>query len=190
MWQSSNEGHTFQQLFPDKRILAFYHHKFTRDRAYLITDTEEFFYTTNFGQNWYPGHAPSPPNTFGAQVLSFHPTDSEKIIWIGNVDCAHDGPNCHAQAKYSSNNGKSWELIDNYVKNCAWARDAHLDADPTEIICESWKNKKGSQRHIEFDNHLELIAGSSYYERKKKKFDNVVGFAKFSEFLVVAEVRV
>lgn len=190
MWQSSNEGYTWQQLFPDKRILAFYHHKFAPDRAYLITDTEEFFYTTNSGQAWHTGQAPSPPNTFSAQVLSFHPTDSDKIIWIGNVGCAPDGPDCHAQAKYSLNNGRKWDLVADYVKNCAWARDAHLDADPTEILCESWSKKEGSQRHTGLDNHLELIAGPSYYERTKKLFDNVVGFAKFSEFLVVAEVRV
>jgi len=35
---------------------------------------------------------------------------------------------------------------------------------------------------------LELVVGSNYYNRKKKIFDAVVGFAKFSEYLVVAEV--
>ena len=64
-----------------------------------------------------------------------------------------------------------------------------MDAEPSEIICESWKDKKGTQRSFgELNNNLELIAGGQYYERKKKLFDHVVGFAKFSEYLVVAEV--
>jgi len=64
-----------------------------------------------------------------------------------------------------------------------------LDADPSEIICESWKGKKGMQRSFgELNNNLELIAGSQYYEKRKKLFDHVVGFTKFSEYLVVAEV--
>ncbi|KAF9450688.1 vacuolar protein sorting/targeting protein 10 [Macrolepiota fuliginosa MF-IS2] len=188
MWQSSSEGYMWNQLFPDKRILAFYHHKFASDRAYLITDTDEYFYTTNFGQAWHPARAPSPPNTFGAQVLRFHPTDSDRLIWVGNRDCSSDGSDCRAEAKFSRDHGRRWDNIDHYVKNCAWAKDSHLDADPTEIICESWKDKKGSQRHFGPENTLELIAGADYYERRKKIFDNVVGFAKFSEFLVVAEV--
>ncbi|KAJ3573829.1 hypothetical protein NP233_g2168 [Leucocoprinus birnbaumii] len=177
VWQSSNEGYTWQQLFPDKRILAFYHHKFSNDRAYLISDTDEFFYTTNSGQQWHTQTAPTPPNTFGAQVLRFHPKETEYLIWVGNRDCgaSQDKSNCRAEAKYSDNNGRRWFDVDHYVKNCAWAADAKLDADPTEIICESWREKK-------------LVEGARFYERKKKLFDSVVGFAKFSEYLVVAEL--
>ena len=42
---------------------------------------------------------------------------------------------------------------------------------------------------FQLDNPLELIEGTDYYRRKKKLFDHVVGFAKFSEYLIVAEVR-
>jgi hypothetical protein len=33
------------------------------------------------------------------------------------------------------------------------------------------------------------VTGSNYYANKRKLFDHVVGFATFSEFLVVAEAR-
>lgn len=178
-------------MFPDKHILAFYHHKFSDDRAYLISDTDEYYYTTNSGQQWHTLKAPTPPNTFGAQVLRFHPTETEQLIWVGNRDCGpdSDGLQCRAEARYSRDHGRNWNNIADYVKNCAWARDALLDADPSEIICESWKDKNGAQRSFgESNNNLELIAGGQYYERRKKLFDHVVGFAKFSEYLVVAEV--
>jgi hypothetical protein len=38
------------------------------------------------------------------------------------------------------------------------------------------------------ENPLELVVGANFYRRKNKMFDQVVGFAKFSEFLVVAAV--
>lgn len=80
------------------------------------------------------------------------------------------------------------EKIDEYVRTCAWARDKRLKIDEREIICESYKNKKGSQVSGEYDP-LELIAGASYYSKKIKLFDAVVGFATFSEYLLVAQVR-
>jgi hypothetical protein len=95
---------------------------------------------------------------------------------------------CHAAAFYTRDNGRNWNSIDEYVVNCAWALDSKLDADPTEIICESYQQKEGDQRFFDQDNPLELIEGQSYYSRKKKLFNQVVGFTKFSEFLVVAEV--
>ncbi|KXN90322.1 Vacuolar protein sorting/targeting protein 10 [Leucoagaricus sp. SymC.cos] len=188
VWQSSNEGYTWQQLFPDKRILAFYHHKFSNDRAYLLTDSTEYFYTTNSGQAWHTLHAPTPPNTFSAQVFRFHPTETDCLIWVGNRDCVHGSINCRVEAQYSLDHGRKWSKIEDYVKNCAWAKDTLLEADPTEIICESYLDKRGSQRDFAPGNPLELVAGGQYYERKKKLFNNVVGFAKFSEYLVVAEL--
>ncbi len=97
---------------------------------------------------------------------------------------------CHAEAHWSRDNGRKWTIVDKYVVNCAWARDTRLKADPTEILCESYKKKDGNQRFFLTENSLKLVEGSSYYTKKKKLFDQVVGFAKFSELLVVAEVCV
>jgi hypothetical protein len=187
IWQSRNEGYTWKQLFPDQRLLAFYHHKYTPDRAYLITDTNTFFYTTDSGSNWHPSTAPTPPNTFGAQVLRFHPI-SDNLIWTGNRDCEGKGENCRAEARYSRDNGRKWTFVEDYVRNCAWTKDKEINADPNEILCESHRDKKGSQRNFLSENPLELVVGGNFFQKKKKMFDEVVGFAKFSEFLVVAAV--
>lgn len=186
IWQSSNEGYSWRQLYPEEQFLVFYNHKYSEDRAYLITNSETFFYTTDTGRTWNVGKAPTPPNAFGAQVLRFHPT-SDNLIWVGNRDCP--GPNCRAEAQYSRDNGRRWDYIEGYVRNCAFATDTQINADPTEIICESYKEKNGPQRLFSSSNPLELVAGSNFYSRKNKLFDSVVGFAKFSEYLVVAEVR-
>ncbi|KDR81165.1 hypothetical protein GALMADRAFT_241725 [Galerina marginata CBS 339.88] len=190
VWQSINEGYSWNQLVPDKKVLVFYHHKYSFDRAYLITDTQEFYYTTDTGRNWYPAQAPTPPNMFGGQVISFHPT-SDYLLWVGNKDCTagNTGGNaCHAEAQYSRDNGRHWNFVDSYVRNCAFAKDAKLDADPSEILCESFRDKEGNQKYSEGRSPLELVVGANFYKEKKKLFDWVVGFAKFSEFLVVAEM--
>ncbi|KAG6840198.1 vacuolar protein sorting/targeting protein PEP1 [Blastosporella zonata] len=184
IWQSSNEGYTWKQPLPDHRFLAFYHHKYSSDRAYLITDSNEFYYTTDTGRSWNIQRAPTPPNSFGAQILRFHPK-SDYLIWTGNKDCTGNGENCHAEAQYSRDNGRKWSLVDGYVRNCAFTKDRDLNADPEEILCESYAQKKGSQVRMQGES-MELVVGGSFFSKKKKMFDQVVGFAKFSEFLVVA----
>ncbi|KAJ2911663.1 hypothetical protein MD484_g8748, partial [Candolleomyces efflorescens] len=191
IWQSSNEGYTWNQLKPEHRFLAFYHHKFSNERAYLITDSEKVYYTTDTGRSWNHFQAPSMPNTFGAQVVRFNPKETDQIIWVGNKNCEGSGHVCHAEAHLSRDNGRKWTFLDKYVRNCAFARDRELDTDPTEIICESYRDKKGNQREFKGmggGNPLELVVGSGYYTKKKTLFGQVVGFAKFSEFLVVAEM--
>ncbi|PPQ80721.1 hypothetical protein CVT25_001841 [Psilocybe cyanescens] len=190
IWQSSNEGYSWRQLFPDVKFYAFYHHKYTSDRAYLITNSNTFYYTTDTGRNWLPREAPTPPSPFPNQVISFHP-QSEYLIWTGNRDCEGTGNNCHAEAQYSRDNGHTWTMIDGYVRNCAFAKDRELDADPSEILCESYREKKGSQRILEGRSPLELVVGRDFYREsaRKKMFDWIVGYAKFSEFLIVAEMN-
>jgi hypothetical protein len=187
MWQSSNEGYTWNQIVSSERFLAFYLHSYSNDRAYLITSTTKFYYTTDTGRSWYALDAPSVPNSFGAQVLQFHP-QSDNLLWVGNMDCTGTGENCHAVAHFSRDNGRNWNVVEKYVRNCAWARDADLKVDSTQILCESYKDKKGNQRFFQ-NNPLELVSGTNYFRKKTKLFDQVVGFTKFSEYLVVAEVR-
>ncbi|OCH85342.1 Oligoxyloglucan reducing end-specific cellobiohydrolase [Obba rivulosa] len=189
VFQSSNEGYTWEQVLPDERFVAFYHHQFSSDRAYLITSSNYFYYTTSTGRAWYKMDVPTGPSAFTSQVLHFHPTQHDLLIWTGDVDCANYGNECHVEAFYSRDNGRNWNFIEKYVRNCAWARDAELLVDPTQIICESYKNKQGSQLFFGLENPLELISGRQYFHSRTKLFDHVVGFAKFSEYLIVAEYQ-
>lgn len=191
LFQSSNEGYSWQEPVPDERFAFFVHHPHAHDRAYLVTQTTRFYATTDSGRSWNPYAAPIPPNTFRSQTLRFQP-QSERLIWVGNKNCESGlgSQDCHAEAYYSRNNGRDWDHVESYVVNCAWAVDTKLSADPTEIICESYREKKGNQQFFnQGNNALELVEGKGYYKNKKKLFPHVVGFAKFSEYLVVAELR-
>lgn len=79
VWQSSNEGLTWEQKFPGERLLGFYMHSQTNERAYIITDSSKFFYTTSGGRIWFEQKAPSRPNTFGVATLRFQPRSDSLI---------------------------------------------------------------------------------------------------------------
>ncbi|ELU44262.1 signal sequence binding protein [Rhizoctonia solani AG-1 IA] len=185
--QSSNEGYSWTQLVNGEYIIAVYMHLYADDRAYLITNKDKLYYTTDTAQQWLALDLPAPPNQFGLGLLSFHPLQSDWLIYTGQTDCGSDKSNCHVEAYYTLNHGRTWTSIEKYVKTCTWARTANLRIDQHLILCESYRDKKGNQLSFA-NNPLEFIEGSEYFKNKRKMFDNVVGFAKFSEYLLVAEV--
>jgi hypothetical protein len=187
IWQSANEGYSFTQIAKDDEILAFYIHPFSRDRAYLVSSGDKIHYTTDRGQSWHSFKPPTRANIFGIRALSFHPLETDYLIWTGIKGCGRGEKDCYAEAQYSTDNGRSWDVVEKYVRNCQWARDKELLVDSRRIMCESYKEKKGDQRRFR-NVALQLVIGSPYFQKKQTLFDNIVGFAKFSEYLLVAEV--
>ncbi|KAF7373252.1 Sortilin [Mycena sanguinolenta] len=188
LWQSSNEGYSWVQLYSGDHFTQFYVHKYAASsRAYLLTNTPKFYFTLDGGRTWDTRTAPSPPSTFHVLVLRFHP-EPDTLLWLGDRECGNFRE-CHVEAQYSLDNGRTWKFVEKYVGNCAWAAGTKLHADPHEILCESYANKTGSQMLFRKGlNPLALVEGPEYFKTQKKIFDRVVGFDKFSEFLVVAEL--
>ncbi|PWN53321.1 Oligoxyloglucan reducing end-specific cellobiohydrolase [Violaceomyces palustris] len=196
IWQSSNDGYSWRELQPvgndadpNSKVLTMALHAYDKKRGYLITGGQKVHYTTNRGVDWNWFTAPLPANGLGIPILDFHPEKSDWIIWTGSSNCVSStSDTCQAISYYSLDNGRNWNKIDNYVRTCSWARDARLKLDPKLIMCESYKDKNGNQRTFGVNNQLQLISGGNYYKQKTKLFDNVVGFATFEEYLVVAEL--
>lgn len=187
VWQSSNEGFSWKQLLGET-FLAVVMHTYSSDRAYLVSGGRKLYYTTDTGRSWNEMTLPMAPNVLGIPMLDFHPTRADWLIFTGSVDCGSAvSANCRAVAYYSTEHGRRWKEIESYVRTCAWARDARLKIDEREIICESYRKKSGSQMSGEY-NPIELVAGSNYYSRPQRLFESVVGFASFSEYLLVAQV--
>ena len=186
VWQSSNEGFSWRLLYAD--ISGVILHSFSYDRAYLVSD-KQIYYTTDTGRSWLTMTLPMGPNTLGLGILDFHPTRADWLIFTGSVDCDSTvSANCHAVAYYTTDHGRRWKQVDSYVRTCAWARDARLKIDEREIICESYRDKRGSQLSGDY-NPIELVAGSPYYSSPKRLFDSIVGFASFAEYLLVAQLH-
>ncbi|KAF8523369.1 Oligoxyloglucan reducing end-specific cellobiohydrolase [Hysterangium stoloniferum] len=190
IWQSSNEGYTWSHIQPEERFVAFYMHQYASDRAYLITATDRIYITVDTGRTWKPIKVELPANSLGIPVMSFHPQESDWIIWVGGTTgCLNYQEDCWTEAFYTTNNGIRWDSLERYVKGCAWARDTDLKIDRQLVLCQSYRDKKGNQLTFKQSNPVELWEGSHFYKEKTKLFDNVVGFTKFSEYLIVAELR-
>lgn len=149
---------------------------------------QKVYYTKNRGQKWETFKPPTRANSFALKALAFHPLESDYLIWIGSRGCDRFGGECYAEAQYSTDNGINWRLVEKYVKRCEWARDKELLVDARRIMCESYRDKKGDQRSFRSNNPVQLVIGSPFYSKKETLFASIVGFAKFSEYLLVAEV--
>ncbi|KAF8314674.1 Oligoxyloglucan reducing end-specific cellobiohydrolase [Clavulina sp. PMI_390] len=189
VWQSGNEGYSWAipKAVEKEKVLAVYFHSYSNDRAYLFTKTQVYI-TTDTGRSYHAADLPTEPNMLGLQLLHTHPLDSDWLIFIGAVDCTKTTGNCRAVAYYSLNHGRDWTKIEEYVRSCSWARDKDLKIDSQLIMCESYRDKKGSQLFFGGNNPLELWLGGNFYKNRKKLFNNIVGHAKFSEYLLVGEV--
>lgn len=166
-------------------------HSYSRDRAYLITDSRTVHYTTDKGSSWNTFTAPLEPNTLSIPLLDFHPLRGDWLIWTGAKDCtSSDSSTCRAVSYYTKDNGRNWYQIEEYVRICTWGRDRKLRIDERIIFCESYRDKKGSQRNVLADNNpMRLISGENFYSGKKTTlFEAIVGFATFEEYMVVAAV--
>jgi hypothetical protein len=166
-------------------------HSHSNDRAFLITTGRVVSYTTDGARSWNTFEAPLPPNNFNIPLMSFHPQQTDWLIWVGDADCSDRSSDCHAEAWYTVDNGRHWDLMERYVRQCAWARDSELKIDEKLVLCESYRDKKGKQAVFGSTNPLELVIGGNFFSgnNRKRLFKQVVGFATFSEYLLVAEVR-
>ncbi|GAA5905768.1 hypothetical protein JCM6882_000453 [Rhodosporidiobolus microsporus] len=189
VWQSSNEGFSWHEAVNNAHVVAMTMHGYAKDRAYLITETRTVHYTTDKGASWNTFTAPADPNGLGIPLLDFHPLRSDWLIWTGQVDCAEgDSSRCRAVAYYTRDNGRNWIKLDEYVRICSWARDKKLKIDEKTVFCEAYRDKKGSQRAVYANNNpLQLVVGDYFYTKKKTLFEQIVGFATFEEYMVVAE---
>lgn len=190
VWQSRNEGYSWTQVANGAHIVAMTMHAYSKDRAYLVTETRSVYYTTDKGASWNSFTAPSDPNNLGIPLLDFHPLHGDWLIWTGSENCAEtDSNSCRAVAHYTKDNGRHWYKVDDYVRICTWGRDKKLRIDEKIIFCEAYRDKQGSQRAVVANNNpLRLIAGEYFYGTKKVLFESIVGFATFEEYMVVAEV--
>ncbi|KAL1407369.1 vacuolar protein sorting/targeting protein PEP1 [Vanrija albida] len=189
VWQSSNEGYSWTQLEKGKTFLSILMHPYDDQRAYLLTSGRDIYFTKDTGRSWNWMRAPADANPLQISLLDFHPTKSDWLIFTGSFDCEEtNSQNCRAVAYYSTDHGSRWNKMEEYVRNCQWARGEKLKINERLIICESYKNKKGTQRQTD-GNPLQLVAGDNYYGKKNVLFDAVVGFTTFDEYLVVAQLK-
>ncbi|KAG0144537.1 hypothetical protein CROQUDRAFT_108449 [Cronartium quercuum f. sp. fusiforme G11] len=188
VWQSNNQGFSWDEPIKSKKFISLQMHPYSRDRAYLVTPMNEISYTTDKGMSWNTLKTPNEPNLLSIPLLDFHPTRPDWLIWTGSNDCASTSSNtCRAISYYTKDNGRYWTKIEEYVRVCSWGRDKKFRLDERTIFCESYLHKKGTQRSMS-SNPLRLILGKNFFTDRTTLFDSIVGFATFEEYMVVAQI--
>ncbi|KAI8370594.1 uncharacterized protein BYT42DRAFT_617135 [Radiomyces spectabilis] len=188
IWRSDNDGRQWKEMFPGTNVIAIYQNPHFEERAYFITDGKIHYSTQDKGSNFDEMSVPLVPvmNLQGT-VLQFHKNEPDYLLYLGESDCADFFSfNCHSQAFYSRDNGRSWHAIDTYIRNCIWGRDGGIEsADHDSIFCEQYREKSGNQRSF-FTNPVQFISSNDFFSTRNYLFDDIVGVAVFGKFLVVA----
>ncbi|KAL0080134.1 hypothetical protein F4703DRAFT_1905796 [Phycomyces blakesleeanus] len=188
VWKSDNDGYSWKELFPNVPIVAMYQNPHFDDHAYFITQEKSHFMTTDKGSNIEPFDAPlGPMASIQGTMMSFHKEEKNKVIYLGETNCETQmSSDCHSQAFYSQDQGRSWRPIATYVRSCLWGRGGTMEnTDENSIFCEEYQEKKGNQRSF-ISNRLSFTSSNNYYSSSETLFDAIVGVAVFGKFMVIA----
>lgn len=122
--------------------------------------------------------------------MKFHAEEPDWIIYIGEDKCdSIYSQDCHTEAFYSKDGGKSWNPLTTYVRSCLWGRDVRFKTkDKDTIFCQQYYEKSGNQMMFGLSNPLQFVSTPDYYSSKKVLFDYIVGVAIFEQYMIIAEV--
>ena len=176
-WLTHDHGKTWSQVVSDEEVVAIYPHQYIHDNVYLITPSKTVHYSTNFGKNLKTFEAPEAPNQERIQILSFHPTEKDWLIWIGDRDCS--GGDCQTMARVSTHGGDQWDPLLRSVRKCQFVyREGRANSEKL-IYCEQYDQQDTS-------NALSLLSSDDWFETKKELKRDVINFATMAEYIVVA----
>jgi len=179
---SRDHGKTWNEVDTGgQEVVAIYPHDYKNDQVYFITLSKKVYYSLDRGASFHHFEAPEEPNRSRLQILGFHPTQSNWLLWIGGKDCGGSNKkDCRTIAHVSTKSGQEWNSLLQYVRKCqfVYREDRKEDGDQL-VFCEQYKGEN-------VDNSLQLLSSKDWFEHQTVHFDNVVNFATMSEFLVVA----
>ncbi|KAI9318385.1 hypothetical protein BX666DRAFT_1927417 [Dichotomocladium elegans] len=188
VWGSEDDGFSWKELFPDTNVIAVYQHPKFDERAYFITDGLVHYATQDKGSNYEEMGVPLPPvmNLIGT-VLNFHNLEADYLLYLGEKNCDSSMAfDCHSEAFYSHDNGRTWNSIGTYMRGCIWGHDGAVEkADHHAVLCEQYREHSGNQKSF-FGNPVQFLYSSNYYKESQVLFDDVAGVAVFGKYIIVA----
>lgn len=166
-----------------KRFAAIYPHEYFPDIVYFVTQSKTVYYTHDRGKTFHKFKAPAVPNKRRLQVLTFHPTQKDWLIWTAAKECDSSfSTKCHSVAYYSVNGGDEWHVLQSYVRKCRFVQDKSEKKSDKLVICAVFEKESV----MDEDNRLQLIASDNWFEDKTIHFPEIIDFATMQEFIIVA----
>ncbi|KAF9344140.1 vacuolar protein sorting/targeting protein PEP1, partial [Mortierella sp. AD094] len=176
-------------------INGLYSHPYDSTIAIIGTSSRVQYLTRDRGLNWDPIKLPlaSAATSFSGYYVepwSFHPTEPEWMIFMGETGCGFDrNSDCHIEAYFSQDAGQTWDPLATWVRSCSWAQGTDFKkVNAAGIYCEQYNDRSVSQRTLMgAGTPVQLIYSEDFMRTQKVLFDSIVGKAIYSDYLVVAE---
>ncbi|KAG0309339.1 vacuolar protein sorting/targeting protein PEP1 [Dissophora globulifera] len=189
---SQNDGKDWDEVEVDGIVTGLQRHPYDDTRAVIGTSGSKQQLTQDRGLNWDTLELPLPSaaTSFSANPWSFHPTEPEWMIFLGETGCSYErDDHCHIEAFYTTDSGKNWSPLAQWVRSCSWAQDTDFKLVNIEgIYCEQYEDRSGSQKMLMSANTpVQLIYSDNYMRTSKTLFESIVGYAIYSDYLIAAE---
>ncbi|EME49785.1 hypothetical protein DOTSEDRAFT_68531 [Dothistroma septosporum NZE10] len=179
VWKTHDHGKHWEQVLKDEEILAIYPHQYINDYVYMITPSKTVHYSTDRAHKFHKFEAPEEPNRDSIQVLSFHPTNKDWLIWTGSKDCKDKSADCLTVAHVSEHGGEGWETLLRSVRKCQFVYRDDREGSDNLIFCEQYENENK-------DSSLLLLSSDDFFKHQKELKRDVINFATMAEYIVVA----
>jgi hypothetical protein len=172
-WLTRDHGKKWTKIDTDgEEVVAIYPHQYINDAVYLVTPSKTVFYSQDRGKTIHSFKAPERPNQDQIQILQFHPTQKDWLIWTGGRDS-------QTIAHVSTKGGDDWTTLLRSVRKCQFVyREDRIDSDQL-IYCEQYENEDP-------DASINLISSTDFFEHKNELKRDVINFATMAEYIVVA----
>ncbi|KAK3112199.1 vacuolar protein sorting/targeting protein PEP1 [Teratosphaeriaceae sp. CCFEE 6253] len=168
-----DHGKTWKAINTDgEDVVAIYPHQYLNDAVYLVTPSKTVYYSQNFGKTFSTFDAPEKPNQERLQILHFHPTEKNWLIWTG-------GKGDQTIAHVSTKGGDDWETLLRSVRKCQFVYREDRKGSDQLIYCEQYE-------HEDPDAPLSLLSSDDFFEHHKELKRDVINFATMAEYIVVA----
>ena len=178
VYLSKDHGKTWEHILKDEPIIQIRPHDYFHDVVYFVTGGKKVFYSIARGDNINFFEAQDPPTaSYGLPILNFHEKYRDYILWTGARDCP--GDNCHDVVTYSTDRGAHWMTLIRYAKKCEFIKPEGRQERENLVYCEQYQDENPK-------NALQLYSSDNWFAESEKHFDDIIGFATMSEFIVVA----
>ncbi|KAI1311572.1 vacuolar protein sorting/targeting protein PEP1 [Mortierella claussenii] len=189
---SQNDGKDWEEYEVDGIVTGVQRNPYDDVRAVIGTSGHKQYLTQDRGLNWDVMELPlaSAATSFGANPWSFHPTEPEWMIYLGETGCSYEREDhCHVEAFYTKDSGMNWRPLATWVRSCAWARDTNFKQVNVEgIYCEQYEDRSGSQKTLMSHNTpVKFVYTDNYMRTSQTLFESIVGYAIYSDYLIAAE---
>ncbi|KAI9347226.1 hypothetical protein BDR26DRAFT_931474 [Obelidium mucronatum] len=152
LWRSSDEGVTWQEpTFFQKKypLILMGVHETDSKRVFLVTEEELYLSRDRLATDPTVIKTPSKFNQLNVQILDFHPTEVDYLVFVGGPGRCPTASGCFTEIFLSLDSGKNWlnggKPVETWATKCVWAWDSSFvrggSLAKDAVFCSSFKDK-------------------------------------------------